>query len=208
MSTFGELKQRVSLRLTDTSNTAVSAATVGQFINDALAFWKNRPLWFNQTSSVVTMTAGDPAITGLPSNFLYELSSAGFVIEDGQERVTQLRVTHQEYDAINLQSEDRPSFYTYRDSGFLFYPYPDQAYTLRVYFISDYAEMVSDSDTNDWTEQASGVLMHEALSRIHGEIRQDEKQSAYHAQRAQQEFNVLLGRSGKHVSNHRNTIHE
>jgi len=71
------------------------------------------------------------------------------------------------------------------------YTYAQEDYDMVMHYIKDYDDMAADSDTNDFTINADQMIMYEALSRLHGELRQDEKMEAYYSARAQNEFSHL-----------------
>ena len=68
MATFGEMQSAVSKRLLDSANLAASALDVASALNDAVRYWKNTRLWFNEGVSSQTMVANDATIP-LPSLF-------------------------------------------------------------------------------------------------------------------------------------------
>ncbi|MDP9195210.1 MAG: hypothetical protein M3O22_00300 [Pseudomonadota bacterium] len=195
MPTFASLKTSAAKRLMDDSNTAVSASDVGDSVNAAIRFWKQKRFWFNQATATPTLTEDDPDITGMPSAFLYELSQNGFVIEYASSRYPLVKVDNNFFDAKDSEGVGLPAIYTYRNGGYQVCPYPDQAYTLKLYYIKDYSDLSGDSDTNDFTAYADRLVLYEALSRLHGELRQDEKMEAYYSARAAAEYQNLQTRT-------------
>ncbi len=191
MATFGELKTKISKRLQDTQGTAVSTSDVADAINTAITFWKKQKLWFNEASTTISLTLGNPIISGLPSDFQFELSDNGFVIEKSKMRYILKKVPPVQYDNENIEGNGLPEIYTWKAGVFYVYPYPQEAYTTKVYYIKEYADLANDNDTNDFTINADQLIMYEALSRLHGEMRQDEKMEAYYSARAQEEFSNL-----------------
>jgi len=191
MATFGDLKTSISKRLQDTQGTAVSTSDVADAINSALKFWKKQKFWFNEESAVLTMTEDSALISGLPDDFQFELPESGFVIENSQIKYRLKKVPPTQYDYEDIEGNGIPDIYTWKAGSFFVYPYPQEAYSLNVHYIKDYDDLSGDSDTNDFTEYADQLIMYEALSRLHGELRQDEKMEAYYSARAQNEFSSL-----------------
>jgi len=191
MATFGELKTKISARLLDVQGTAVSTSDVADAINAAVKFWKKQRFWFNEADASLTMTESDPLISGLPTDFQFELPENGFVILDSQMRYPLHKVPAVSYDMEDIEGDGRPDIYTWKAGSFYVYPYPQDDYTLNVYYIKDYTDLSLDADTNDFTVYADQMIMYEALSRLHGELRQDEKMEAYYSARAQNEFSSL-----------------
>lgn len=199
MSTFAQIKSKVSRKLLDPNTTAISGADVGDAVNEALDYWKKSQFWFNEGSAVATMVPGQANFTALlPSDFQYEDQQNGFVIVDGQVFYTLEKKSPKDFDYDAVQdSQGLPYIYTYRNKQYECYFQPDQAYTLNIYYIKDYADLVNDSDTNDFTEEASELLVYEALSRLIGEDRQDLQMNNTYAAKADREAKNLKQRSAK-----------
>lgn len=191
MATFGEMKTKVAKRLQDTQGTAVSTSDVADAINNALRFWKKQKLWFNESSTTISLTINNPLISGLPTDFQFELPENGFVIVKSQIRYTLKKTPPVQYDFEDIEGNGVPEIYTWKAGSFYVYPYPQEAYTTKVYYIKEYSDLSADSDTNDFTVNADQLIMYDALSRLHGELRQDEKMEAYYSARAQEEFSNL-----------------
>lgn len=191
MATFGELKTKISKRLQDTQGTAVSTSDVADAINTSIKYWKKKIFFFNQKSDSITLTEDSAVIPSIPSDFQFELSDAGFVVEDSQINYPLKKIPLAQYELEDIEGSGVPSVYTWKSGSFYMYPYPQQAYTMRINYIKDYDDLVLDGDTNDFTTNADQLIMYEALSRLHGELRQDEKMEAYYSARAQNEFSIL-----------------
>lgn len=199
MSTFAQIKAKVSRKLLDPNTTAISGANVGDAVNEALDYWKKSQFWFNEGSSIATMVAGQSDFTALlPSDFQYEDQQNGFVILDGQVFYTLEKKSPRDFDFDAVQnSMGLPYIYTYRNNSYECYFQPDQAYALYIYYIKDYTPLVNDSDENDFTIEASELLVYEALSRLIGEDRQDLQMNNTYAAKADREAKNLKQRTFK-----------
>lgn len=191
--TFAQLQSRVSKRLLDTSNTAVALSDVQDAINDAIKAWKYKRFWFNEGYSTVTLVASDPIIylTSI-TDFLIELPGIGFTIIYNNCRYKLTKKRPDFYDNENTQATGRPYIYTWRGGQYLCYFYPDQAYTLGVKYLKEYTALSGNADYNDFTNNADDLIMYDALAKLHGEIRQDEKMESYYTARTENEYNRLL----------------
>jgi hypothetical protein len=202
MPTFSQIATVVSRKLIDPNNTAVALADVKQAINDAQRFWRYRRFWFNEDSTVFNFVAGNPYVCedgvsppaefagapSLPSDFLSEFPEAGFVIRYSNVSYPMTKVHPRDYDAANVSAIGIPSIYTWRKGRFEFYYYPNIDYTCNCYYFKDYADLVADGDTNDFTEYADQLLIYEALSRLSGEDRQDLQMDNSYAAKADREY--------------------
>jgi hypothetical protein len=218
-STFGTLKTKISKKLIDASQTAISDSDVGDAINDALHFWKQKRFWFNEGQTTLTMDVNDPYVLGygntvvaypdapvLPSDFLYEFAEDGFVINYNNLSYRFLKVPPAQYDDQSVRGVGIPYIYTFRNGNYEFYFYPNIAYSLQVNYLKDYVDLVNTGDTNNFTAYADRLLMYEALSHLYGENRQDEEQGAAYAAKTKREYDLLKMRSGTNVTTGRLTV--
>lgn len=207
MATFGALQTKVSKKLIDANNTAIAASDVADAINDALHFWKYQRFWFNEAQVAITMDVNDPFILGygnsnatypnapkLPQYFLYEFPEDGFVINYNNLSYTMAKKAPKLYDAMNVTGMGVPAIYTFRNGNYEFYFYPNIAYTMNVYYIRDYPDLVNQQDVNDFTNYAGLLLVYEALSRLIGEQRQDLDMAAAYEKKARREYENLKAR--------------
>ena len=207
-ATYGSLQTKVSAKLIDSGNSAISASTVGDALNDALHYWKQKRFWFNEAQASLTMDINDPYVLGygntnasypnapvLPQNFLYEFEKDGFVIPYSKLFYRFKKVSPAQYDDNNIEGIGIPYIYCYRNGNYEFYFYPNIAYTLMVNYLADQPDMVNSSDTNVFTQYADRLLMYEALSHLMGENRQDNTQDNFFAQKADREFRLLKTRT-------------
>lgn len=192
MSTFAEMKTAVSERLLDPNNTSVSSANVGRAINDAIRYWKFRRFWFNQEFVSDNLTTGDTTIP-LPADFLVEVPmNDGFVIEYSGMRYPLIKKNTRDYDNVYLTNGNGlPQIYTNRSGVYQVYYIPDQDYDIRIFYLKEYADLVLDADTNDFTEKATRLIELWALANLHAEFRQDEKMEQYYRAASNDEFKNL-----------------
>jgi hypothetical protein len=191
MATFGQIQTYISARLLDPSNTAVSVSTVNSAINDAIRYWKFRRFWFNQGFSTQTLTTQSPIIP-LPDDFLVEVPEDGFVISYSNLRWPLTKSLPRQFDDVYLDNGyGRPTIYTRKQGNYTCYFIPDRDYTLFVYYLKLYDDLVNESDTNDFTDNAERLIELWTLANLHAELRQDDKMEAYYRAAAMDEFNNL-----------------
>lgn len=191
MATFGTLKTRVSTRLKDPSYTAVSESEVAAAINAAVKYYSDERFWFNTFVETVTLTVGSPTLALATNTTAQRILKGGVAINYSNQRYVLSQVSSEEYDRGNIQALGMPSAWVYRDSGFEVYPYPNLAYNVIVRGLKVYADLSATGDTNDFTTNAEDLVIYEALSRLYGEVRQDDKMEAYYTARAKEEKDKL-----------------
>lgn len=197
MASFLQMQQFVSKRLLDKNNTAVPLEAVQEAINAALDDWKVRRFWFNQKEATVTMTTGNNVIP-LPADFLIDIPKDAFVLLWSTLYYPLAKVSPLLIDSwFATNNYAMPSGFSYKAGNYLTDCLPDQDYPIIVYYLRDYDPFVNDNDTNDFSEYAAMLLQYDALSRLHGEYRQDEKMEAYYSARTQNEYQNLLTRTNK-----------
>ena len=72
---------------------------------------------------------------------------------------------------------------------------PIQDYQLKFRYLKKYADLVNDSDTNDFTDNAEDLIMLHTLKNLYAEDKQDPALSAYYQQLEQDELRSILSRS-------------
>jgi hypothetical protein len=207
MPTFSQLKTKIARKLIDPNSTAVSLANVGEAINDAIRFWRYNPLWFNEATATVTLVVGDPVVPSIPSDFLFEDEENGFVILYNQISYSLKKKHPKEYDLTSIQNAvGLPYIYTWRNGVYSVYYNPNLAYTMNIYYIKNYVDLVADGDSNDFTNYADQLIVYEALSRLTGEDRQDTAVGDSYFAKANREFENLKKRSRRHSATGRLTV--
>lgn len=203
MATFGELVTEASKKLLDTSNTAVTAADVANSINDAIKYRKKQRYWFNETVATLTLSDGVGTVT-LPSDFLVENPRNALTVLYNTVKYDVMKVKPEDFDAGDATGTGMPFIYTYRGRVMEVYYIPDQDYTAYLRYQKDYDAFATDGSadntSNDFTTYADRLILYDALSRLHGENRQDEKMFAYYSARAQVEHQNLLNETNRHNS--------
>jgi len=197
MTALGTLTTRIAQKLLDTGNVVVSAPSIIDAVNESVRFWKRRSFWFNEFEETVVLSTNDPMLNLLTVTPLVVFENQGVVIIDQDERYDVTKVSSAIYDAANDEQQGRPYIWTYRNDGYELFYYPDEAYSAVVRGIKDYSAFATDGTdnalSNDFTDEAEDLIVYEALSRIHGGIRQDEKMEAYFRRLATDEYNNLMG---------------
>ncbi len=201
MSTFGEVKTAIARRLIDEDNTAVSDVEIGEAINEAIKKWKVKRFWFNTTDTDLSILEDDTEIS-LPDDFLVEIPNNAITITFSQQVYKVSKYSPTRFDATFISnSPGRPRIFTNRDGVLEISPIADQDYSGKLYYLKDYEPFdtagTQDDLTNDWLDEGEMLIRSEALSQIHGELRQDEKMEQRYTNRVNVEYNELKTRTNK-----------
>lgn len=200
---FGDMTAYVSKRLIDPSNAAVSESDVQQGINQSIAYWKFRRFWFNEVKDQVTVLEHDPTIPVIGDGILVPSTDYdGFYIQYGGVRYPLVKITQQEYDNLYLTNGyGMPLWYSRIGSGenadplvddqYQCYPIPDRDYDLGRHYLKDYDDLAADADENDFTVNASRLIMLWALANLTTELRQDVTMGNYYRDATTNEYRNL-----------------
>lgn len=197
MATFGDIKARVSGRLLDPNNTAVPSSDVAASINDSIRYWKSTEFWFNSKYADQTLTIEDGTIT-LPNDFYCPATKRGaFQIEYSNQRYLLDKIDPAQYSGVWFgNGYGIPQAYARLGQSYEVYPLPDRAYTLKCFYLKEYADLVNDADTNDFTNYASRLITLWTTANLIAELRQDEKMESYFRQACMDELRQLQQMTG------------
>lgn len=193
MATFVQMKTWVSKRLLDPNNTSVSSDDVGDLINMAMTYWKNRRFWFNEHTDTTTLLQGNPTVS-LPDDWLVGSIDESFVIEYSGIRYPLKKLAEQMYNAIYLSNGVGQSWWFSRiaNEEYQVYPIPDKDYTIRRFYLKNYEPFVNDPDSNDFSENAANLLQYTAASYGMRDFRQDYAAADGFWAQANREYQSLL----------------
>ena len=197
MSTFSQLKTEIANKLGEGT---LSSTFIGDEINSVIRYYGRSRFWFNEDATSITLTANDPVVPSLPSDFLYEIPDGGLVISYSSNRYVLTKKGNAEYDIENCQGIGLPYMYRNRDSQLELYYYPDQAYTLLLYYVKKYSDLSADGDTNGFTDNADQLIVYATLSRLYETYRKDSEKGLYYRSIADDELNRLLIESNRRTS--------
>lgn len=193
--TLGQMATAIARRLLDENNTAITPVEIREAINEAVFKWKAKIFWFNRTEGALSINETDTFLT-LPCDFLCPVPRNAFTILFSGFTYQVKKYSPLRFDAIDSTSiTGRPLRYLFRDGYIEFSPSADRAYTGTLYYQKDYPAFATDGTadgaTNDFLQNAPMLIRAEALSQLHGELRQDEKMQSLFADRAKMEYNTL-----------------
>lgn len=195
MATLQQIRTTVSRKLKDPNNTSLSAAVVDAEINRSIRYYSTYRFWFNEELVDITLTADNQVVPNIPSDFVSELQVNGLLLIDSQVKINLQKLHPNDFTSRDDDQTGRPAFYTYRDGQFLLLPTPQQAYTLKFRYLKSYSDLSSDSDTNDFTDNAEDLIILHTLKNVFAEDKQDMELSAQYAALELQELKTLKSRT-------------
>ena len=158
MSTFLQMKNRIA----DDIKRSDLATQIGVAINRAIEHYEKDRFFFNETNGTFSTVAGQESYgtsDSVPST-IAEVDTVTLT----QTSTNIYPLTKTSFDSIRAlnaggtTARGVPLEYAYYQEKFWFYPIPDAAYTVTVYFKKTYTQLSADGDTNDWTEEAEDLI--------------------------------------------------
>ena len=158
MTTLATIRSNVA----DALNRTDLSSQIDRAINEAINHYESETTWFNETSGIVTTVASQQSYDttdGLPDDVLEIL------------KVTLTQATNNTYTMVPKEIQwildnntsgstfTGPSiYYAWYANKLYLYPTPDDAYTITLYYKKSYSDLSGDSDSNDWTDNASDLI--------------------------------------------------
>jgi hypothetical protein len=184
VATYGQLQSIIKDRL----NEDYLDSQIASAINSSIDFFEQEHMWFNEGVANIILNTGDPVIPNIPADFNYEVRNGGLQIVDNNNHFPLRRINNVEYDSINNQSSGRPYVYVQKNNQILLYSFPDQNYPLELYYVKTYADLVNESDTNDWTVNAARLIEAKTIEDIWLNQRKDIERWRFFMAKTAEEF--------------------
>lgn len=173
MTTYIDMINRIA---DDITNSAVTVTQIKNAIQSSISDWENTPFFFNQktttfntVSSQEYYAAADLAdIPNIVSFYSMELTINGF----------KRPVQPVDFNSIDDQQNGTilgpPFWYAYFAQQIRMYPIPDATYTVPLSYLTKFATLAADSDTNAWMTSGEEMIRQAAKRRIAVDILYDD----------------------------------
>lgn len=195
MATLAQIRTLVARKLKDSAFTDLSASAYDGEINRAIRYYQNKEFWFNQDIETITLTANTQAVPSLPSDLVNPTLVNGLTVIDGNSKYDLEKILPNEFMEMDEDQVGVPQYWTYLDGQYLLLPTPDSAYTLKLRHLKSYADLSSDSDTNDFTDNVVDLIMLHALKNIYAEDKHDSDFAAMYARLEDTELKMIEKRT-------------
>ncbi|MEE8208540.1 MAG: hypothetical protein V3T88_06275 [Nitrosomonadaceae bacterium] len=189
MATLAELRTLILAKLEDGDIQNPTSAQVTDQINSTIDYYETSEFWFGEDIATLTATIGNPVLDiSSVTDFYQEIQPNGLVVLESNVRYPLVKLTPLEYDTINVDSTGLPRWYTFRDSQFELLFFPDQAYTVFLYYRKSYVDLVADGDTNDFTINTPRLIEYKTLADVLRDYRSDFERAAVYEQKVVDEL--------------------
>lgn len=193
MANLGTLKQRVLRKYKGSTSSAFEAQAVAA-INDAIEYFNREELWFREATATLTLVAGSGDLSGhasFPTDFWFLRGNAPIIVTQSSQNYQLEKLSASEFDDINKGNSGRPRYYRELSGNIEIYPLPDTTYSCQVRYIKQYDDLVSDSDSNDWTVYAPQLIEARALASLYLSEGHDATMASYWQNQEEQQARAL-----------------
>jgi hypothetical protein len=158
MATFADLKSEIATDLNRTDLTT----QIDQAVKDAVQYHAAERFWFNETRDYTLSTvAGTSDYTLSTVSGVTDFIKVDYVqvAISSTNKFMLDRVSPEEMeDLLSVTTSAQPSYWSYYNSTFRFYPIPDAVYTIRIAGHCVLTALSGASDSNAWTTHARNLI--------------------------------------------------
>lgn len=198
MSTLAQLRSRIADDLNRTDlNTQIDTA-----INRAIEYYNNREdFWFSETTATFSTVANQEEYgvsDGIPDD-IADIDRLELILTSTNKPEI-FASTFEWLKDVNVgQGTGQPTDYAFYQSKIYLYLIPNQVYTIKMYYKKTYDELVSDSETNDYTVYARDLIEARASYWLYSRVLKDAESAAMSKTEENDALNALRNRSAKMV---------
>lgn len=194
MATFVEIQNKVKTRL-NKGNVSPIDNKIGEIVNLAIQFFSKNLYYFTKGYASFNLV---PEVEELSANTLYPTNVFhidSMSVEDGSYKYPVEKVSDEDYDdryGFSQPSSARPCIYTEQDKKILLKPKPNKAYKIYLRYYKSYPDLVNDTDTNDFLQEAEELIIQKALHSVYIDFRIEPTLAAIAEQGWQKIHNDLI----------------
>lgn len=151
MATYLETQQRIATEL----NRSDLSTPIQSAIKSAIAYYKKRRFWWNETTGSLSCTASQAYVT-LPTDFVdldYLQVTIGSTLNELR------RVSY--FDIVKWRansSEGQPTDFDLYQNRIELFRVPDSTYTLTIHYVKELTVLSGDSDENAWLTDGEELI--------------------------------------------------
>ncbi len=158
MSTLLEMRSRIA----DDLDRSDLTTQITKAINRAIEHYEKERFFFNESSGTFPTVADQESYGSADSVPTDIVAIDVLTITESSSNIYPLdKFPFQTLRYLNTSGTTAPGVpynWAYYQEKFWFYPVPDAAYTMTVYYTKSYAALSGDSDTNDFLDEAEDLI--------------------------------------------------
>lgn len=172
----------VRARIADDLNRNDLSTQIDTAINRAIEYYESENFWFKDTNASFSLSSSQTTYTssdGIPTN-IGEIDYVEISINANTQYEVNARSLKwiQDANPSDTLLTGYPTDYALYDEEFYFYPTPNSAYAVTVFYKQKYDELSSDSASNNFTVEALDLIESRARYWIYTRIIMDHEQAA------------------------------
>lgn len=203
MGTFLDMQNRIADELggrTDllAPSFGVPLSPIQLAIQDAVSFWENERFYFNEyrTSGAFSTVVGQEFYTvsdwaDIPT--IFHIDKLSILISGNRYFMTPRTEQWMEDISINPSWSGQPVDYAYYNYQLRFYPIPNGVYPVNVLGTKQFAQLLENSDSNVWTNDAEQLIRLTAKQYLYRDTILDDEKAASMENGATKQFSSLKG---------------
>jgi hypothetical protein len=193
MATLSEMRTKIAGKLSDGELLRPTSSQIDDAINSTIDYYERRYFWFQEAKDTIT-TNSDSTVakyiqdSELPSDFEFQQHPNSLVLQKNNYYFPLDHVQPRKYDLLqNDVTTSYPQVYTFRDGQIELFPTPDQQYTINLYYYKTFADLSSDSDTNDFLTNAERLIEYKTMLDLLEDYKDDDKRVPIYMQKVKDE---------------------
>lgn len=201
MPTLADIRTTVQAKLAEGGGTLATptSAQVDAQINSVIGYYAKRSWWFSEATETGLTVVGDPLLP-IPTDFGSFLEPNGVVIQQNNVRYPILKITPLQYDSLYVGGTGMPRYYCYRDGMLELYFPPNQNYIYYIHYRKTYADLVDDTDENDFTNYATRLIEYHTLADCYRDYRSEPDMAAIYDAKVKTEFDNVQRQSNERLA--------
>jgi len=179
MSTFAQLQTRIRSDYLNRASDYVDETK--RAIQAAIRHYENERWKFNQTATSLVTSSSQSFVT-FPSNLL--LFDDIRITVSGEDLPLNRRDAQTIRDWNTASTFNQPTDYAIYQNRAEFFPVPNSAWSIPIYYLKSLTELSADADTNAWTEGVmQDVIVYHAATDLWAFVLRNDKEAAKFAAR-------------------------
>lgn len=198
MTNYVTMRTRIADEMVDE---AITTSHINNAIQSAIKYYERTEFYFNQTSGTFNTVSGQEwygvaDFAAIP-NFV-KIKSLTAVY--GGINTPIPAADYQELDEVQTgQIIGFPNAYAYYKQSIRFFPIPNGAFPVTVSYVTRFATLSADSDTNAWMTDAEELIRNAAKLRLAVDVIKDDEDAQRCSARAQDILEVLQAETGRRI---------
>lgn len=167
-ATYGDMQTRIA----DELNRSDLTSQIKREIQSAIARYERHRFWFNEGADTASTTASTQRLAVPDDGIEYDALEITYsTVPQELPRLAWPQFVRAGY--LNTAVEGLPSAWSYFRNEIFFWPVPDTAYALTLYYVKQFSALSADDDTNDWMTEGEELIRARARQAVRINYLQD-----------------------------------